>query len=128
MLSCLGDDESIRIEQRLKEIDDARNKMIGLIASGAVGEDSFDDEFEKLFTEETELSAKLESLHQQSQRTCQQETIDMLVEKINLDCCKLTEFDDVLIRKAIECIKVMSKTEIIIIFRGGYEMKVEVEK
>lgn len=128
VLSCLGDDESIRIEQRLKEIDDARNKMIGLIASGAVGEDSFDDEFEKLFTEETELSAKLESLHQQSQRTCQQETIDMLVEKINLDCCKLTEFDDVLIRKAIECIKVMSKTEIIIIFRGGYEMKVEVEK
>ena len=128
VLSNIGDDESIRIEKRLKEIDEARNKMIGLIASGAVGEDSFDDELSKLFAEETELSAKLCSLREQSKVSDQQEKIEMLKEKLNLDCCRLTEFDDVLIRKAIECIKVMNKTEIIVIFRGGYEVALEVEK
>ena len=51
-----------------------------------------------------------------------------MIERFNQDCGRLTEFDDVLIRKAIECIRVMSKTEIIVIFRGGYEVKVEVEK
>ena len=33
-----------------------------------------------------------------------------------------------LIRKLIECVKVNSKTEIKIIFKGGYEVTAEVEK
>lgn len=37
-------------------------------------------------------------------------------------------FDDVLIRKLIECVKVMSKTELLIIFKGGYEVRAEIKK
>ncbi|MBR2305270.1 MAG: recombinase family protein [Ruminococcus sp.] len=129
VLSDLGDSEIVRIEQRLKEMDTARDQMVRLIASGTVGEDSFDSELQKLFDEEINLSAKLESLKVQSKTPqVQQEKIDVMIERFNQDCGRLTEFDDVLIRKAIECIKVMSKTEIIVIFRGGYEVKVEVEK
>ncbi len=40
---------------------------------------------------------------------------------------ELETFDNVLIRKLIECIKVLSKTEILVIFKGGYEVKVEIE-
>ena len=40
---------------------------------------------------------------------------------------KLTEFDDILIRKLLECVKVINKNEIIIIFNGGYEVEVSVE-
>ncbi len=129
VLADLGNGEILRIEKRLKEIDEARNKMISLIASGSVGEDSFDAELQKLFDEESQLGAKLESLKtQNSAQTVQQKKIEVMIERLNQDCCRLTEFDDVLIRKAIECIKVMNKTEIIVIFRGGYEVTVEVEK
>lgn len=129
VLSNIGDSEILRIEKRLNDIDTARNQMIGLIANGSAGEDSFDDELERLFSEESSLSAKLESLKAQSSTSAvQQEKIDILMERLAQDCGKLTDFDDVLIRKAVECIKVISKTEITIIFRGGYEVSVEVEK
>ncbi|MFR7606252.1 MAG: hypothetical protein ACLUV3_12860 [Oscillospiraceae bacterium] len=33
----------------------------------------------------------------------------------------------VLIRKLIECVKVLGKTEILVIFKGGYEVKTDIE-
>ena len=41
---------------------------------------------------------------------------------------RMTEYDDVTVRKVIECIRVLSKTEIQIIFKGGFEMNVEVDR
>ena len=40
---------------------------------------------------------------------------------------ELETFDNVLIRKLIECVKVLSKTEILVIFKGGYEVKIDIE-
>ena len=40
----------------------------------------------------------------------------------------MTEYDEVAVRKMIECIRVISKTEIQIIFKGGYECNAVVEK
>ena len=40
---------------------------------------------------------------------------------------ELETFDNVLIRKLIECVKVLSKTEILLIFKGGYEVRTEIE-
>ena len=79
--------------------------------------------------QEIQLSQKLLSLKAQCKVS------DDTKEKINstlaeIENCRfqLGAFDDVLIRKLIECVKVISKTEIIIIFKGGYEVKAEVEK
>jgi len=44
-------------------------------------------------------------------------------EKFELDV-----FDNIIIRKLIECIKVISKTELLIIFKGGIEVKAEMEE
>ena len=41
---------------------------------------------------------------------------------------QMTEYDDVTVRKVVECIRVLSKTEIQIIFKGGFEMNVEVDR
>ena len=54
--------------------------------------------------------------------------IESTIAEIENSRFQLEAFDDVLIRKLIECVKVISKTEIIIIFKGGYEVKAEVEK
>jgi site-specific DNA recombinase len=40
---------------------------------------------------------------------------------------ELKTFDNVLIRKLIECVKVLGKTEILVIFKGGYEVKTDIE-
>ena len=39
---------------------------------------------------------------------------------------QLDVFDNIIIRKLIECIKVLSKTELLIIFKGGIEIKTEI--
>ena len=51
VLSGSCDGEIKQIEQRLKDIDQARNDFVNLIATGATAPDSLDDEFARLYTE-----------------------------------------------------------------------------
>jgi len=129
VLSGLGRSEIQAIEKRLKEIDAARSDLISLITSGACDEDKLDGEFAKLYEEETQLSEKLLSL--KAQATLDNDTqkkIESTIAEIENSRFQLEAFDDVLIRKLIECVKVMSKTELLIIFKGGYEVRAEIEK
>ena len=38
---------------------------------------------------------------------------------------ELQQYDDVLVRKVVECVKILSKEEISVTFKGGYEIKSE---
>lgn len=49
-------------------------------------------------------------------------------EELQKSKCCMTQYDEVTVRKVIECIRVLSKTEIQVIFKGGFEMNVSVEK
>ena len=51
----------------------------------------------------------------------------LIIERIDNSECALKEYSDLLVRKTIECIKVISKQEIKIIFKGGFEVKAEIE-
>ena len=53
--------------------------------------------------------------------------LDEIMNMIEHEKFELETFDNVLIRKLIECIKVLSKTEILVIFKGGYEVRAEIE-
>lgn len=129
VLEGMEQSEIQKIEQRLKDIDKARNDMISLITSGSCDEDTLDNEFAKLYEEETQLSGKLLSLKAQCKVSDDtKDKIESTIAEIENSRFQLEAFDDVLIRKLIECVKVISKTEIIIIFKGGYEVKAEVEK
>ncbi len=124
VLSGLADNEIQAIENRLKEIEKARNDFIDLIAEKACDEDSLDGEFAKLFAEEENLSSKLMTL--KSQNTAEKSNPE--IDKITSNKFELEQFNDIIIRKVIECVKVLSKTEILIIFKGGFEVKVDVDK
>ncbi len=116
-------------EKRLHEIDKARNDLISLITSGSVDEDSLDGEFQKLYEEEQQLRRKIEDFKVQNDTAAKtQEQLKDGEEIVKGFPCRLAEYDEVIVRKLIECVKVMSKTEIIVIFKGGYEVTVEVEK
>ena len=129
IIAGLEHNEIRSIEQRIREIDQSRNKLIELISGGDTAPDSFDEEVRKLFEEEQELNAKLITMKQSAKLTEQQQ-IDLAVakEEISSAPMKLTEFDDILMRKLLECVKVISKEKIIVIFKGGYEMEAEIER
>ena len=59
---------------------------------------------------------------------CREKTnITSLVDdiKTNIDNAsfKLEEYDDVLVRKIVECIKIINQNEIAVTFKGSYEVK-----
>lgn len=127
VLECQGQEEIFAIEKRLKEIDQARNDLVGLIATGGCDEDKLDSEFAKLHEEEQHLSERLTVLKSKNKTSAEtQEKLDKIMELIDNEKFELETFDNVLIRKLIECVKVLSKTEILVIFKGGYEVKTEI--
>ena len=121
--------ETKEIQKRLREIDDARNDYISLIAAGTMDEEALDEQFQKLYTEEQELNARLKELEESNKiDNNKRDRITQALKNIDKSSCELTEYNDMLVRKLIECIKVNSKTEITIIFKGGMEVIVPVEK
>ena len=74
------------------------------------------------------MSERLAMLKSQNQTSAEtQEKLDKIVELIDNEKFELETFDNVLIRKLIECVKVLSKNEILVIFKGGYEVRTEIE-
>ena len=127
-MECQGQEEIISIENRLKEIDQARNDLVGLIASGGCDEDKLDSEFSRLYGEEQQLSERLDTLKSQNKISAEtQAKLDKIMDMIENEKFELETFDNVLIRKLIECVKVLGKTEILVIFKGGYEVKTDIE-
>ena len=128
VLECQGQEEIIAAENRLKEIDRARNELVGLIATGGCDEDKLDSEFEKLYEEEQSLSVRLAMLKSKNQTSAEtQAKLDKIIDMIEHEKFELETFDNVLIRKLIECVKVLNKAEILVIFKGGYEVRKEIE-
>lgn len=100
-----------------------------MIASGGADEDVLDAEFAKLYAEEQGLNERLTVLKNQNQANAKvQKQAETALQEIEQSDFVLTEFDDILIRKVLECVKVISKTEIFIVFKGGQEVRVQVEK
>ena len=128
VLECQGQEEIISIENRLKEIDKARNDLVNLIASDGCDEDKLDNEFSRLYQEEQQLNERLEMLRSQNKTSAEtQAKLDKIMDMIEHEKFELETFDNVLIRKLIECIKVLNKAEILVIFKGGYEVKIDIE-
>ena len=128
VLECQEQEEIPSIEKRLKEIDQARTDLVGLIASGGCDEDKLDGEFAKLYAEEQDLNERLKMLKSQNQTSAEtQQKLDKVTEMIEHEKFELETFDNVLVRKLIECIKILSKNEILVIFKGGYEVRSEIE-
>ena len=99
-----------------------------LIATGGCDENKLDSEFAKLYSEEQQLNERLAMMKSQNKTSEEtQAKLDEIMDMIEHEKFELETFDNVLIRKLIECVKVMSKTEILVIFKGGYEVKAEIE-
>ena len=79
-------------------------------------------EFAKLFDEEEQLSQTLISLKSKADFE-QNKLAEELKAEIGNTPFRLEEYDDVLVRKVVECVKVLNIEEISVTFKGGYEIK-----
>ena len=128
VVECDGQEVSGVSVYRVFEFEMARSDLISLIATGDCDEDKLDSEFEKLYEEEQSLSERLAMLKSKNQTSAEtQAKLDKIIDMIEHEKFELETFDNVLIRKLIECVKVLSKTEILLIFKGGYEVRTEIE-
>lgn len=128
VLECKNQQEILHLEQQLKELDKARNDLILLIASGGCGEDKLDFEFAKIHAEEQEINEKLSELRKNAEISVNtQNKIDSAMGLLVHEKFQVEVFDNVIIRKLIDCVKVLSKTELLIIFKGGVEIKAQME-
>lgn len=113
---------------RLREIAKARKGLVNLITSGTVDEDSLDKDFEDLINEEKFLKEQISNRKLKSKLSDEKRYHLMSAfEELQRSEFRMTEYDDVTIRKVIECIRVLSKTEVQIIFKGGFEMNVKID-
>lgn len=68
------------MKKKLKELNKARNNLVGLIASGGCDEDKLDSEFAKIFNEEQSINERLKELKQKAKISADtQNKISMLV-------------------------------------------------
>ncbi len=129
VLEYQGQQKMIELENRLKELDKARNDIISLITSGGCDEDKMDSEFAKIYAEEHSINEQLAELKKKAEISSDtQDKIDRAMDMIEHEKFEIEMFDNVIIRKLVDCIKVLSKTEILIIFKGGIEVKAIIEK
>ena len=134
ILAVIGDNgdmqrETAKIKKRLEEIEDERDALVRQITSGEVDEDALDRNFESLNDEEACLKTQLDDMQTKAKLSNEKKYALMAVgEELRRHDCHLAEYDDVTVRKVIEVIRVLSKTEVQIIFKDGHEMNVAVEK
>ena len=129
VLECKNQQEILHLEQRLKELDSTRNDLISLITGGGCDENMLDCEFEKIHAEEQTINEQLTELQKNAEISADtQNKIDSAMEMLAHEKFQVEVFDNVIIRKLIDCIKVLSKEELLIIFKGGIEVKAEMEE
>lgn len=128
VLECKNQQEILNLEQRLKDLDKARNDLISLISEGNCNEDTLDAEFAKIHAEEQEINEQLTELRKNGSISADtQNKIDSAMEFLAQVQFQVEVFDNVIIRKLIDCVKVLSKEELLIIFKGGVEVKAQME-
>ena len=118
-----------KIEERITEL---KKEMIGFVEENAkCGADNtdFDEHYAKISAEMKKLQEiKTQYTEQQARQDSFQRRIEDMKKFLNTADCKLSNFDNQLVRQLIQSIKVMSKDKILIKFKSGLEMEQELAK
>lgn len=127
------DDETgqaiVKMKTRITEIEKSRDSLVQLVTTGAVAIEASEDKFKALNDEEEYLREQITILENKAQT---KDELRLMLRTISDELAKysdsLISYNDIAVRKVIECIKVKSKAEIEISFKDGFEMTAAVEK
>ncbi|MBQ8782671.1 MAG: hypothetical protein IJZ57_02735 [Clostridia bacterium] len=121
-----GNNENLdrfNLELNIKQLqNEADELMTNAISTGGDKERYF-EEIEKIYSRIKALREKLDSLQTTviEAPECNKE-IKRIAEFLENEAFEMEEYDDTIIRRIVDCIKVMSDKTIVIILKGGFEI------
>lgn len=120
--------EVCSLEARVHELKDMMRQLVELAVKSGGDESRYEREFEKLGAEINAMNEMLASKKRlQEIESGQYERVDDVYAKISADGFKLTEFDNTVVRKLLECVKVTKDRTIKVYFVGGYMVEEPLE-
>lgn len=112
------------IELNIKQLQDEAEDYMMKAACTEGDKSKYLDEVEKIFAKVKILREQLELLEastvESSTSDFEKNKISEIFENMNFE---IVEYDDLLVRRLIECIKIMGDKTVTIIFKGGLEIK-----
>lgn len=116
------------IELHIKQLQEQATELIDLASRTEGNLEKYEEEIKKIFSKIKSLRDSLQIAREQS---CDSENLSFEVKRIKeifeKEDLKFHEFDNTIIRRIVECIRVMSDKTIIIILKGGVELKGKIE-
>mgnify|MGYP000243727426 CR=1 FL=1 len=115
--------DRFNLELNIKQLqNEADELMTNAISTGGDKERYF-EEIEKIYSKIKALREKFDSLQSIVVETpeCNKE-IKRITEFLENEAFEMKEYDDTIIRRIVDCIKVMSDKTIVIILKGGFEI------
>ncbi|MGN0463838.1 MAG: recombinase family protein [Acutalibacteraceae bacterium] len=111
------------IELNIKQLQDEAEDYMMKAATTEGDKSKYYDEVERIFSKVKALREQLEIIEASSSKeksnSSEMNRISNIFENTDFT---LSEYDDLIVRRLIECIRVMSDKRIVIIFKGGYEI------
>ena len=125
------DDTSLNIyniKLNIKQLQDEAEDYMMKAATTEGDKSKYLEEVENIFAKVKVLREQLEVLEATSANTNESGSeINRLTDILKTSNFAIEEYDDLIVRRTIECIRVMSNKTIIIIFKGGFEMTESLE-
>ena len=116
------------IKLNIKQLQDEAEDYMMKAATTEGDKSKYLEEVENIFAKVKVLREQLEVLEATSANTNESGSeINRLTDILKTSNFAIEEYDDLIVRRTIECIRVMSNKTIIIIFKGGFEMTESLE-
>ena len=111
------------IELNIKQLQDEAEDYMMKAACTEGDKSRYLDEVEKIFAKVKVLREQLEvldaSINSTEANFYEKNRISELLQNQGFD---IVEYDDMLVRRLIECIKILANKTIVVIFKGGFEV------
>ena len=128
VLTPPGSDNEAELRTRLAELNKERQALIAKCLDSE-DEGMYDPQFKRILEEIGQIRQKLEGIQESRQeQTAAGERLEEIIERLKQLSLQEPGYDDVLVRKAIELIRVKSATELEITFRDGRTVTIGMNK
>lgn len=126
-----GDNDTLNrynIELNIKQLQDEADMLMDRASSTEGDQERYFTEIERLYDKIKALRQQLEMI--QTDINIQNSTgieVKRIAEILENEDFSFTEFDDTVIRRIVDCIRVMGDKSIVIILKGGFEIGEKIE-
>ena len=121
-----GDNEILdkyNIELNIKQLQDEADMLMERAANTQGDTDRYFAEIEKLFEQIKALRQHLEIIQTSAEKRISDDAeIKRITDILENNSFNFSEFNDNIVRRIVECIRVMSDGSIVVILKGGYEI------